>query len=142
MYLHFSVFKVFFFIGLLTKNSLNINMPRENRITRTARLTRSGRRDPSWETIVFLQESVKKLTRQLRRGEQTRRAIGLELQKVKEELEWWTLSFSLGTLRTLNQEVELENSNLRNRIRFLEGLLDLDGDLPPPLDRTFSSLEL
>ena len=102
-------------------------MPRENRITRTARLTRSGRRDPSWETIVFLQESVKKLTRQLRRGEQTRRAIGLELQKVKEELEWWTLSFSLGTLRTLNQEVELENSNFRNRIRFLEGLLDLDG---------------
>src|SRR5947207_13581582 len=116
IYLHVSVFKVFFFIGPLTKNSLNINMPCENCITRTARLTRSGRRDPSWETIVFLQESVKKLTRQLRRGEQTRRAIGLELQKVKEELEWWTLSFSLGTLRTLNQEVELENSNLRNRI--------------------------
>ena len=36
-------------------------MPRESRLARAARLTRSGRRDPLWETIVYLQETIKKM---------------------------------------------------------------------------------
>ena len=108
-------------------------------MSKAARLTRSGLRDPSWETIVTLQERVRILECQVRRGERSK-ALELEVKRLKEELE------SLRDARALhiqNREFELENQNLRNRIVRLEQLLRMLGSsVPAPLDRTFSSFEL
>jgi hypothetical protein len=113
-------------------------MPRENRNARAARLTRSGLKDPSWETIVLLQERVRVLERQVHRGERSR-ALEVEVSRLKREL---------GTLRDSrslfckNRELELENLNLRDRVSRLEELLHMLGaSVPAPLDRSFSTFE-
>jgi hypothetical protein len=97
------------FASFLLQNSENLvviifNMPRENRLTRAARLTRSGRREPLWETVIFLQETVKKLGRQLRHGEKTQEEIRLELQDVQNRLEVYISSERALILR--NRELE------------------------------------
>ena len=91
-------------------------MPRENRNTRAVRLTRSDLKDPSWETIVLLQERVKVLERQVHRGERSK-ALEIEVSKLKRELE------TLRDARSLfcrNRDLELENLNLQSKVSHLE----------------------
>lgn len=113
-------------------------MPRENRMSKVARLTRSGHKDPSWETIVVLQERVKILERLARRGERSK-ALKEEVTKLKADLE------KLSDARALhcrNGKLELENLNLKNRVARLEELLQLLGTpAPAPFDRSFSTFE-
>lgn len=113
-------------------------MPRENRNAKAVRLTRSGLKDPSWETIVLLQERVKVLERQVRRGERSK-VLEIEVSKLKEELN------TLRDARSLfcrNRDLELENLNLRSRVSRLEELLrTLGASAPAPLDRSFSTFE-
>ena len=117
-------------------------MPRENCLARAARLTRSGRRDPLQETIVYLQETIKKMGRQLCRDEKTLEEINLEFQDLKEQLEEQIQATSERALHIRNRELELQVTNLRNRICLLEDLLlEVDTTAPPPLDRTFSFLD-
>ena len=111
-------------------------MPRENRLSRTVRLTHSGLRDPSWEIIILLQERVRILERLVRHGERLR-TLEPEIERLRGELE------ALRDVRSLhshNRELELENLNLRNRVSRLEGLLRLlNNPVPAPFDRSFSS---
>src|SRR3954470_17595768 len=102
-------------------------MPRDTRISRAARQTRSGLKDPSWVTIVTLQERVRILERLVRRGEKSK-ALQLEVSSLKEKLE------SLQDARALfshNRELELENLNLRNSVSRLEQLLQVLGTSVP-----------
>lgn len=111
-------------------------MPRENRLSRNARLTRSGLRDPSWETIILLQERVRVLERQVRQGNRFR-VLGPEVERLRRELE---ILQDARSLHNFNRELELENLNLRNRVSRLEGLLRLLGNpAPAPFNRSFSS---
>ena len=113
-------------------------MPRENRSSRANCLTRSGLRDPSWETIILLQERVRVLERQVFRGERSR-ILQQEVSRLRAELE--TLQ-DAHTLFLRNRELELTNLNLRNRISRLDGLLNLLGaPVPAPFDRSFSTFE-
>ena len=113
-------------------------MPRENHSSRAGCLTRSGLRDPSWETIVLLQERVRVLERQVRRGERSR-ALGQEVLRLRTLVETLHDSHSLFVR---SRELELENLNLRNRVSRLEGLLGLHGiPAPAPFDRSFSSFQ-
>jgi predicted nucleic acid-binding Zn-ribbon protein len=117
-------------------------MPREGRLRRAARLTRSGQRDPLWETVVFLQETVKKLGRQLRRGEKTLEEANLEIQELNEQVEEQFRIFSARALHIRNRELELQVTNLRNRIRQLEDLLSESFfSAPPPFERAYSFLD-
>src|SRR4051794_37029023 len=104
-----------FFQSFLSK------MPRENRNARAVRLTRSGLKDPSWETIVLLQERVRVLERQVHKGERSK-VLEIEVSRLKRELE------TLKDTRSLfcrNRELELENLNLRGRVSRLEVLLNM-----------------
>jgi FtsZ-binding cell division protein ZapB len=113
-------------------------MPRDNRILKTIRQTRSGLKDPSWETIVVLQERVKFLERQVRRGKRSN-LLQLEVSSLKEKLECLQ---DAAALHSQNRELELENLNLRNRVSRLEQLLQMLGtSVPAPLDRSFSTFE-
>ena len=113
-------------------------MPREHRITRASRLTRSGLKDPSWEIIVLLQERVRVLERLVRRGERSK-VLELEVSKLKTELE--TLR-DARSLHSRNRELELENLNLRNRVSRLEELLHMLGtSAPASFDRSFPTFE-
>jgi hypothetical protein len=111
-------------------------MPRsESRISQTRRLTRSGRVDPLWSTIIFLQERVNFLERQVRRGGRSLREVENERQRLFEEVE--RLS-SHGRLR----ELELENENLRREVLVLRiRLVHLNARAPIPFNRTFSSFD-
>jgi hypothetical protein len=114
-------------------------MPRENRISRVGRLTRSGLRDPIWETIVILQERVKVLERQVRRGEKSKLALEEEVQGLRLEVDRFQ---DRRALFVQNRELELENFNLRNSVSRLEQLLtQLQIPIPAPLNRSFSAFE-
>jgi hypothetical protein len=119
-------------------NPFYSKMPRENRNARAVRLTRSGLKDPSWETIVLLQERVRVLERQVHRGERSK-TLEVEVSRLKGKLE------TLRDARSLfcrNRELELENLNLRGRVSRLEVLLGMLGaSVPAPLDRSFSTFE-
>jgi hypothetical protein len=117
-------------------------MPREGRLRRAARLTRSGQRDPLWETVILLQETVKLLGRQVRRGEKSLEEANTEIRELNWQVEEQYRIFSARALSVRNRELELEVLNLRNRIRQLEGILndDLLG-IPPAFERTFSFRE-
>ena len=113
-------------------------MPRENRLSRNARLTRSGLRDPSWETIRILQERVRVLECLVCRGKRSR-TLEQEIVELRNQLA--TLQ-DAHSLHNHNRELELENLNLRNRVSRLEGLLRLLGaPAPAPFDRSFSSFQ-
>jgi chromosome segregation ATPase len=115
-------------------------MPRENKLVKVNRLTRSGRMDPLWATVVTLQERVKYLERQIRRGERSKANLTEEIRRLKEEVE------RLSSQRTSSQqlrELELENQNLRRQVARLGNLLvQLRIPIPTPLERTFSSFDL
>ena len=114
-------------------------MPRENRISRVGRLTRSGLRDPIWETIVILQKRVKVLERQVRREEKSKLALEEEVQGLRLEVDRFQ---DRRALFVQNRELELENFNLRNSVSRLEQLLtQLQIPIPAPLNRSFSAFE-
>jgi chromosome segregation ATPase len=115
-------------------------MTRETKTAKTERLLRSGRIDPNWATITLLQERVKYLERQIRRGEKTKTEMEGEINRLEEEIDRLS-SQSTPTERV--RELELENQNLRQHVfNLCRQLLQLGIRTAPPLDRTFSSLEL
>lgn len=117
-----------------------ISMPRETRTAKAQRLTRSGRMDPLWATVITLQERVKYLERQIRRGERSQADLQEEIHQLEREVERLA---SRSSTSTRIRELELENQNLRQRVGRLGVLLvQLGVPIPAPLDRTFSSLEL
>jgi hypothetical protein len=117
-------------------------MPREGRLRRSARLTRSGQRDPLWETVVFLQETVTLLGHQVRRREKSLEEANTEIRELNWQVEEQFRVFSARTLHIRNRELELEILNLRNRIRQLEGVLNnIPLVIPPAFERTFSFLD-
>lgn len=112
-------------------------MPRETKHAKQVRSTRSGRSDPLWETVVLLQERVKYLERQIRRGERSRVVLEEELRILQHEVE---LLSSRPASSVRMRELELENQNLRQQVARLGILLTQLGiSVPVPLDRTFSS---
>lgn len=114
-------------------------MPRENTAARAIRLTRSGRRDPTWETIILLQERVKILERQLRRCEKNRTSLLTEVLELRTDL---NLLQDGREIQLENKELRLRNQNLKTRIDHLEQLLtQAGGSVPIALDRSFSHFD-
>jgi DNA-binding transcriptional MerR regulator len=93
----------------------------------------------------FLQETAKKIGRQLLRMEKTLKEANLEIQELKEQLEDQVRASSRLALHICNRKLELQVANLQNRIRQLEGFLNniFFSTLPaPPLfERTYSFLD-
>jgi predicted RNase H-like nuclease (RuvC/YqgF family) len=137
---HYLMIGVFHDYRVFSNPLFPTNMPRETKITKVNRLTRSGRMDPLWATVVTLQERVKYLERQIHRGERSKADLEEEIRRLEEEVE------RLSSQRTTSQqlrELELENQNLRRQVARLGNLLvQLRIPIPAPLDRTFSSLDM
>jgi chromosome segregation ATPase len=115
-------------------------MPRESLVKKAGRLTRSGLRDPLWETVVTLQERARYLERQVRRGERTRESLQEEIRRLEVDVERLA---SQGTSSIRERTLELENHNLRRRVAQLVQALRLLGvTIPVPLERSFSTFNV
>ena len=112
-------------------------MPRETKHAKQVRLTRSGRSDPLWETIILLQERGRYLERRIRSGERSRLELEAEIRSLQQEVERLSsrVSFSVR-----ERELELENQNLhRQLVRLRQLLFQLGIPVTASLDRTYSS---
>ncbi len=110
------------------------------RITQYRRLTRSQGKDAMWETVALLQDKIKFLERQIRRGERSREVLEEEVRILQVEVEQLS---SRPTPSVQIRELELENQNLRRQVvRLGQLLVQLGIPVPVPFERTFSSLNL
>ena len=112
-------------------------MTRESKTAKAERLLRSGRGDPLWATVVMLQERVKYLERQLRRGEKTQAELQEEISALEEEVRQLTSRY---TSSSRCRELEAENQKLRHQVKSLQHQLGVYRD--PFLERTFSTYEM
>jgi hypothetical protein len=93
-----------------------------------------------WETIALLQDRIKFLERQIRRGERSREVLEEEVRTLQVEVEQLS---SRPTPSVQMRELELENQNLRRQVvRLGQLLVQLGIRIPVPFERTFSSLDL
>ena len=112
-------------------------MTRESFYAKRLRLLRSTGLDPLWETVLLLQERVKFLERQIRRGERSKEVLEEEIRSLQQEVELLALR---PVSSTHMRELELENQNLRRQMVHLgQMLVQLHVSIPVPFDRTFSS---
>jgi len=115
-------------------------MPRESLVKKAGRLTRSGLRDPLWETVVTLQERASFLERQVRRGERTKESLQEEIRRLEVDVERLA---SQGTSTIRERALEQENQNLRRRIaQLIQAMRLLGVPVPVPLERAFSSFNI
>ena len=112
-------------------------MTRESKTAKAERLLRSGRGDPLWATVVMLQERVKYLERQLRRGEKTQAELQEEISVLEKEVRQLTSRY---TSSSRCRELEAENQKLRRQVKSLQHQLGVYRD--PSLERTFSTYEM